>query len=41
MFDELLAKAGVHRLCLPAAHETVLTWREGFQFGDMPEEEVK
>lgn len=41
VFDELLIKAGVHRLCLPAAHETVLTWRQGFNFVDMPEDDVK
>ncbi len=41
LFDELLTKAGVHRLCLPAAHETVLTWRQGFNFVDMPEDQVK
>lgn len=41
MFDKLLIRAGVHRLCLPAAHETVLTWRQGFHFVDMPEEDVK
>lgn len=40
-FDELLTQAGVHRLCLPAAHETVVTWRQGFSFVDMPEDEVK
>jgi hypothetical protein len=31
----------VHTLVLPAAHETVETWKNGFAFRDMPEEEVR
>ena len=40
LFFELLGNAGVHTLILPAAHETVETWKEGFGFVDMPEAEV-
>lgn len=40
LFIGLLKEAGVHTLVLPAAHETVETWKNGFQFIDMPEEEV-
>lgn len=34
-------QAGVHTLVLPAAHETVETWKNGFQFLDMPEDDVR
>lgn len=40
LFLNLLSEAGVHKLVLPAAHETVETWKNGFNFIDMPEEEV-
>jgi hypothetical protein len=40
LFLHLLSEAGVHQLVLPAAHETVETWKNGFNFIDMPEEEV-
>lgn len=40
LFMSLLSQAGVHRLVLPAAHETVQTWKAGFGFADMAEEEV-
>jgi Tify domain binding domain len=40
LFLNLLSEAGVHQLVLPAAHETVETWKNGFNFIDMPEEEV-
>ena len=40
LFLDLLQQAGVHTLVLPAAHETVDTWKNGFGFIDMPEEEV-
>jgi hypothetical protein len=40
LFLNLLSEAGVHQLVLPAAHETVETWKNGFNFVDMPEEEV-
>lgn len=34
-------QAGVHTLVLPAAHETVETWKSGFQFTDMPEDDCR
>lgn len=34
-------QAGVYTLVLPAAHETVETWKNGFQFVDMPEDDCK
>ena len=37
----LLPQAGVHTLVLPAAHETVETWKLGFQFAEMPEDDVR
>ena len=37
-FEEMLRLAGVVRLTLPAASETVLTWRHGFHFESVPEE---
>jgi N-acetylglutamate synthase-like GNAT family acetyltransferase len=40
-FEQLLKQSGVHTLVLPAAHETVETWKNGFAFRDMPEEEVR
>lgn len=41
LFQGMLKEAHVHALVLPAAHETVQTWKDGFHFVDMPEEEVK
>ena len=41
LFQRHLYEAGVHRLVLPAAHETVVTWKNGFKFIDMPPEEVR
>lgn len=35
------SQAGVHTLVLPAAHETVETWKSGFNFVDMPEDDVR
>lgn len=40
-FCAFLADAGVHRLVLPAAHETVLTWQHGFGMAHMPEEALR
>lgn len=40
-FEQLLKDAGVHTLVLPAAHETVETWKSGFNFVDMPEDDVR
>lgn len=37
-FEDALREAGVVRLSLPAAHETVETWRNGFGFKMMEEE---
>jgi hypothetical protein len=39
--EELLVQAGVHRLVLPAAHETIDTWKGGFGFVDVPEAMVR
>lgn len=35
------SQAGVHTLVLPAAHETVETWKNGFGFADMPEDDCR
>lgn len=40
-FQSMLKQAGVHTLVLPAAHETVETWKHGFSFLDMPEDIVR
>ncbi|PRW56093.1 Nucleosome-remodeling factor subunit BPTF isoform A [Chlorella sorokiniana] len=40
-FEQLLKDSGVHTLVLPAAHETVETWKNGFNFVDMPEDDVR
>ena len=37
----LRVQSGVHTLVLPAAHETVETWKAGFNFVDMPEDDVR
>jgi hypothetical protein len=34
-------QSGVRTLALPAAHETVETWKSGFNFEDMPEDDVR
>ena len=39
-FERMLREAGVRTLVLPAAHETVETWKAGFSFTDMPEDDV-
>lgn len=41
LFQYHLKQAGVHRLVLPAAHETVVAWKGGFQFIDMPSDQVR
>ena len=41
LFQKHLSIAGVHKLALPAAHETVSAWKSGFHFHDMPPEQVK
>ena len=41
LFQKHLSIAGVHKLALPAAHETVSAWKHGFHFVDMPPEEVR
>ena len=41
LFQKHLSIAGVHRLVLPAAHETVAAWKGGFYFEDMPHEQVR
>ena len=40
LFEELLKDLGVHRLVLPAAHETIETWKNGFGFQDLSEDLV-
>ena len=40
-FEQLLRRAGVRTLILPAAHESVETWKSGFGLVDMPEEMVR
>lgn len=41
-FEDLLAAGGVHRLVLPAAHESIATWKSpAFGFVDMPEPDVR
>lgn len=37
----LLGSLGVKRMCLPAAHDAVETWLNGFGFQVMSEEEVR
>eukprot|EP00889_Picochlorum_renovo_P000287 jgi/Picre1/27317/NNA_000286.t1 len=41
LFQKHLSFAGIHKLVLPAAHETVGAWKGGFQFEDMPHEDVR
>ena len=41
LFQKHLAMTGVQRLALPAAHETVSAWKNGFKFSDMPSQQVK
>ena len=41
LFQYHLKQAGVHRLVLPAAHETVVAWKGGFHFIDMPSDQVR
>ena len=41
LFQKHLSIAGVQKLALPAAHETVLAWKHGFHFYDMPGDQVK
>lgn len=41
LYQKHLSLAGIHRLVLPAAHETVAAWKGGFHFVDMPHEEVR
>lgn len=41
LFQKHLSMAGVHKLALPAAHETVSAWKNGFDFYDMPADQVK
>lgn len=41
LFQKHLSMAGVQKLALPAAHETVAAWKHGFGFHDMPVEQVK
>ena len=40
LFQKHLSIAGVHKLALPAAHETVAAWKNGFGFYDMPVDQV-
>ena len=40
LFEELLKELGVHQLVLPAAHETIETWKKGFGFANMAEDLV-
>jgi hypothetical protein len=37
----VLAAAGVDRISLPAAEQTVSTWKEGFGFEVMPESDIE
>ncbi|KAL0056243.1 hypothetical protein WJX82_009196 [Trebouxia sp. C0006] len=39
-FESILKEAGVRTMCLPAAHETVLTWIHGFGLQPMPDEDL-
>lgn len=41
LYQKHLHLAGVHRLVLPAAHETVAAWKGGFHFEDMPHDDVR
>lgn len=41
LYQKHLSLAGIHRLVLPAAHETVAAWKGGFHFVDMPHEQVR
>lgn len=40
-WEKLLVECKVHTLVLPAAHETVETWKTGFHFVDMPPDQLK
>ncbi|DBA96080.1 TPA: hypothetical protein ACH3X1_001578 [Trebouxia sp. C0004] len=39
-FESILKEAGVRTMCLPAAHETVHTWIQGFGLLPMPDEDL-
>ncbi len=41
LYQKHLSLAGIHRLVLPAAHETVAAWKGGFHFIDMPHDQVR
>jgi len=40
-WENMLRECKVHTLVLPAAHETVETWKTGFHFEDMPPGQLK
>ena len=40
-WENMLIECKVHTLVLPAAHETVETWKTGFHFEDMPPDQLK
>ncbi|KAL0036052.1 hypothetical protein WJX79_000012 [Trebouxia sp. C0005] len=39
-FESILKEAGVRTMCLPAAHETVHTWIQGFGLQPMPDDDL-